>query len=180
MILGRRSLLALAASLPAALDPRKPRAGEPTIGQLQLSDPPRPVPALHWTDAAGAQHGLAEYAGRGVVLNFWATWCGPCVAEMPSLAALAGLLAGKGIVVLPVSNDSDGAGAVRAFYAAHHIAGLGVWLDPQGDGLQAVGGAGLPTTLIVDRKGREVARIAGAADWAAAGTAETVGALCDN
>ncbi len=130
---------------------------------VALDTPEAPAPAT-FTDEAGREHRLADFAGRGLVVNLWATWCVPCVAEMPALAALAARL-GEGATVLPLSSDHGGAAAVRAFYAAHGIATLPVWLDPGGLAARAWGARGIPTTLILDRAGRERARLEGGADW---------------
>jgi len=111
---------------------------------------------------------MGKLKGKVVVLNLWATWCVPCVAELPSLVALAGKLAAAGIVVLPLSDDRGGAPVVQRFYQTHSIAGLGVWLDPKGMAAEALGARGLPTTIIIDRQGRERARLEGGADWASA------------
>ncbi len=135
-----------------------------SIDRLVALDPPEaPAPAT-FTDEAGHEHRLADFAGRGLVVNLWATWCVPCVAEMPALAALAARL-GEGALVLPLSSDHGGAAAVRAFYAAHGIATLPVWLDPGGLAARAWGARGIPTTLILDRAGRERGRLEGGADW---------------
>ena len=143
-------------------------AGVPLQGVSALvpTAPPAPMPGLGFADASGAPHTLAEFSGKGVVLNLWATWCVPCVAELPSLAALVGRLGPSGIVVVPLSNDRGGAPVVQKFYASHAIAGLGVWLDPNGLMGEALHTRGLPTTIIVDRQGRERGRLEGAADWA--------------
>ncbi|MBV9735387.1 MAG: TlpA family protein disulfide reductase [Acidisphaera sp.] len=144
------------------------------IGAMTLADPPKPAPALHFLDARGNRHDLAEYAGKGVVLNLWATWCVPCVAEMPALAKLAAAVADAGIIVLPLSSDHGGAPVVEAFYRAHAIGGLGVWLDPLGAVIDALGAHGIPTTVLLDRQGRERGRIEGAVDWARPDAAEAV------
>ena len=83
-------------------------------------------------DANGAEHHLSEFRGRGMVVNLWATWCAPCVAEMPSLAALSKALAPADIAVLPLSSDRGGAPAVKAWFEAHGIAALPVLIDPKG------------------------------------------------
>ena len=141
-----------------------------SISALVSTDPPKPMPDIHFTDAAGAVHGLAEYAGKAVVLNLWATWCIPCVAELPALAELALKGEAAGVVVLPLSSDRGGADAVRHFYAAHGLQGLPILLDPKGEVERALGARGIPTTLLIDRQGRERGRLEGAADWASAAT----------
>ena len=152
---------------PVVLHPAPPPAVQLRGAEaLTAVDPPVVPPAIRLVDADGRAHGLGEFAGKAVVLNLWATWCQPCIAELPSLAALARRGAAEGIVVLPVSSDSGGAAAVQRYYAAHGIDGLGVWLDPKGDAGRALGARGIPTTLIIDRRGRERARLEGSADWA--------------
>ncbi len=142
-------------------------AGDVTAwaGLTPLDPPVVPAPA-GFTDGAGKAYTLADFAGQGVIVNLWATWCVPCVAEMPQLAAAAEALAGARIAVLPLSSDRGGAEVVRSFYASHDIGGLEVWLDPKGAAARAWGARGLPTTLVIDRRGREVARLEGAREWA--------------
>jgi thiol-disulfide isomerase/thioredoxin len=137
-----------------------------SIATLVPTDPPGPMPELRFLDASGAAHTLGEFAGRGIVLNLWATWCVPCVAELPALAELARHGEAEGIVVVPLSSDRGGAEVVRRFYAAHHLETLPVWLDPKGEAGRALGARGIPTTLVIDREGRERGRLEGAADWA--------------
>lgn len=135
------------------------------IAALKRIEPPVRPPAAQFTDAAGAPHTLGDFAGKGLVVNLWATWCPPCVAEMPALQGLAEAVARDAILVLPLSADFGGAPVVRKFYAAHGITALKIWLDPKGAAGQAWGARGLPTTLIIDREGRERGRIEGAVDW---------------
>jgi thiol-disulfide isomerase/thioredoxin len=148
-----------------------------SMAALKPTVPPAALPSFGFLDAKGDRHGMAEFAGRGVVLNFWATWCGPCVAELPSLMVLAGRVAGRGVVVLPLSTDRGGQTVVRAFYASHGIDGLGVWLDPKGEAAEAFGLRGLPTTVIVGRDGRERGRLEGGAAWGSDAAVERVLAL---
>ena len=139
--------------------------------------PAAALPAAVFLDAAGSERRVGGFAGRGLVVNLWATWCVPCVAEMPALARMARLLEGDGISVLPLSSDRGGAAVVRAFYAAHGIEGLGVWLDPAGALQRAWGARGLPTTVVIDRAGMERGRLEGAVDWASAEALAGVRAL---
>ena len=121
--------------------------------------PPAALPALAFTTADGVRRTLADYAGRGVILNFWATWCTPCVSEMPALDALAGAMAASKppMTVLAVSLDRAGAAAVTPFYASHGIRNLPVLLDPHSETMMALRLDGIPTTLVIDRGGQEVA-----------------------
>jgi len=120
---------------------------------------------LAFTNAKGKKLTLADYAGHVLVVNFWATWCGPCVDEIPSFAALAPQIKGFGGLILPVSIDMDGAAAVGPFYASHAIAGLPVLLDPDADNLALLNSDGVPVSLVINAGGQAVARMDGAADW---------------
>lgn len=140
------------------------------ITSLVPANPPRELATATFHDAEGATLTLADYAGRGLVVNLWATWCAPCVAEMPELQSLARLLAGEGILVLPLSSDRGGAAVVRRFYESHRIEALPILLDPKGAAARAWGVRGLPTTLIIDRQGREQGRVEGGIDWASDAT----------
>ena len=140
-------------------------------------DPPAPLPPFSFTDADGKALRVADYTGangRGIVLNFWATWCAPCVAEMPSLALLARALEADHIAVLPVSADRGGAGVVTPFFRNHGIEGLPILLDPGSEAVHALRLAGLPTTVLVGPDGLERARLEGSADWGSPEAAKLV------
>lgn len=134
-------------------------------GLVPASPSAPPAPAV-FLNGDGDERRIADFAGQGLVLNLWATWCVPCVVELPQLEAAARALKADRIQVLPLSSDRGGAPVVRRFFAAHDIQGLGVWLDPKGSAARAWGARGLPTTLIIDRQGREVARLEGPYGWA--------------
>ena len=132
---------------------------------------PYDPPAFSFTDAAGKPLTFADYRGRGLLVNFWATWCGPCKAEMPTLAALNRTLLPDGILVLPISVDTQGAAAVKPYFKAHHIHGLPVLLDPSSNALEIFHAQGIPLSLVINRQGQIVARTLGGANWATAAAA---------
>jgi thiol-disulfide isomerase/thioredoxin len=134
-------------------------------GIERLREETRPAAAIAFRDAEGREHDLTGFAGRGLILNFWATWCPPCVAEMPALDRLQKIVAGEGIAVLALSSDRGGKTQVEAFYERLGLRHLGIWLDPRGAAGRAMGVRGLPTTVILDRKGLERARLEGEAEW---------------
>ena len=178
MLITRRGLVAGAAAgtLAAGLMPRKLRAAQLPVltSVMKLVDPPLPAPDIAFVDADGKQHHLPEFRGRGMVINLWATWCPPCVEEMPSLAALSKALAPDDIAVLPLSSDHGGAKAVEAFFARRNITGLPVLLDPEGAATRAFKAPGLPTSVVIDKQGRQVARVEGGANWSAPDAIEAV------
>nr|WP_246526986.1 TlpA disulfide reductase family protein [Plastoroseomonas hellenica] len=123
------------------------------------------MPEFGFTDAEGASKSPADFPGKALLVNFWATWCPPCVAEMPALDRLQAMLASEGIQVLALSSDRGGRAQVEPFYQRNSLRNLGVWLDPRGAAGRAFGVRGLPTTVLIDRSGSEVARAEGAAEW---------------
>jgi thiol-disulfide isomerase/thioredoxin len=176
-LITRRSLLAAGGTLAAGLIARKSQAAVvlgDLASHLALTDPPVTPPEIVFVAADGSEHHLAEFVGHGMVINLWATWCVPCVAEMPALAALSKTLAPNDIAVLPLSSDRGGVSVVEAFYTQHGITGLPVLLDPKGAAARAWQAHGIPTSLIIDRKGQERARLEGSADWSTPTAAETI------
>lgn len=111
------------------------------------------------------RRGFADYRGRAVLLNVWATWCGPCIGEMPSLAAFAKAARAAGIVVLPVSIDRNGADAVRPFFARSRIEGLPVLADADGSTRRAFSIGAVPVTFLVAADGTVRGRLDSGADW---------------
>ena len=126
---------------------------------------PRPAPMAEFKTAGGKHLTLADFRGRVVLLNIWATWCGPCRSEMPSLDRLQALHQGDGLAVLTVSVDSEGFSAVRRFFAQSGIRNLGLYLDVDGATANAVGTQSIPTTLLIDRDGKVIGSLVGAMQW---------------
>jgi len=135
------------------------------LGNFQATTPPRAAPVQPFEPESGRQRTLADYRGRGVVLNFWATWCAPCVREMPQLDRLSKILDGGAIQVLALSEDRAGAPLVKKFFDVNGIRNLEVLVDGGGRMMREVKLKGLPTTILIDRQGLEVGRVVGMADW---------------
>lgn len=143
-----------------ALPPRSTTPPEFTKRQV-----PAALPDVGFTDGDGRRQTLADFRGKIVLLNVWATWCPPCRKEMPSLDRLQAKLGGDDFEVLPLAVDRGGADAVRRFFAATGVRHLAVEVDPSTEAQAALGIPGLPTTILINRQGREVGRFVGAADW---------------
>lgn len=128
-------------------------------------DQPRPLPDLHFADDGGRSRSLAEFHGRAIILNIWATWCIPCRKEMPTLDHLQAIFGGSDALVMPLSIDHQGPEVVKAFYRETGIRSLGIYVDQSGAASSALNVIGIPTTLLLDREGREIGRKIGPADW---------------
>ena len=123
-----------------------------------------PAPAGEFEDPDGEAVSFAVFQGKPLLVNLWATWCAPCVAEMPTLDALAGRTNGK-LQVLTLSQDSDGRDKVEAFFNEHKFKTIESYLDPKMEMMGALKVDTLPTTILYDAQGREVWRVTGREDW---------------
>ena len=132
-----------------------------------MSDPP-PLTTRTLRDASGGETNLAAFTGEVLVVNLWATWCAPCMEEMPTLGALQRRYQGR-LRVVPVSVDGE-ADRAKAQRELARLSGgsLPFLIDISRGVLFDLQASGMPVTIIYDREGRELARLAGGADWASA------------
>lgn len=142
-------------------------------GSLDTSHKGEALPALTLTDHAGRKLALASLAGKPLLVNLWATWCAPCVAELPTLDALATSRAGS-LRVLTVSQDMSGTEKVADFLKARGATHLEPWLDPNNDLAFHYQVTTLPTTILYDAQGREVWRYVGGHDWSGPDAADLI------
>jgi thiol-disulfide isomerase/thioredoxin len=148
----------VAAAAPAA-------APRPPINTIDRSHAGEAAPKVMFEKSpTGEKASLADYRGRRVLVNLWATWCAPCLAEMPELDALAAAKKGK-VVVLPLSQDMEGWQAVKKFFKPGRFQTLVPVLDQPGSFAERIGARGLPMSVLYDEKGREVWRVAGTLKW---------------
>lgn len=174
--------LILAGSV-AGCDREKRRAGQDAppqanIGAGQAADAPgiesfahkvdrshagEPAPSASFRGPDDAPVTLAAFRGRPLLVNLWATWCAPCIAEMPTLDALAAAR-GKTMTVVAVAEDLQGAAVVDPWFQKAGLKALQPYLDPENRLLDAAG-AVLPTSIFYDGEGREIWRVVGAIDW---------------
>ena len=177
-------LTVLLAGCDTGAEPDAQAASTPTVGSrardatltgtLDRSLAGDEVPAVTVRQPDGTELALNEMDGQPFLLNLWATWCAPCVVEMPLLDDMAGDLGGK-VRVVTVSEDLRGADAVKPFFADHKFAALEPWMDPDNALAFAYGGgAVLPLTILYDGAGKEVWRVIGAYDWSSAEAHEAV------
>jgi len=148
---------------PPSTNAAREEAEYPT-GELDRSHAGTPAPAVVFEDPFGRPARLSDFRGRPVLVNLWATWCGPCVVEMPSLDALA-RRQGQTVRVLALSQDMGGRQKVTDFFAEHRFERLEPFLDAQLGFMTALRIDTLPTTILYDARGMEVWRMTGMADW---------------
>ena len=138
-------------------------ASYPT-GRLDRSHAGTPAPDVTFEDPSGRPARIADFRGRPVLVNLWATWCAPCVVEMPSLEALAAR-EGDSLVVLALSQDFGGRQKVTDFFQRHRFVELEAYLDGNMAFMTALRIDTLPTTILYNAEGEEVWRMTGLADW---------------
>jgi thiol-disulfide isomerase/thioredoxin len=154
------------------------------IAGIQAADEGLKLPNLTFTDASGAQKSLADWKGRTVLLNLWATWCVPCRKEMPALSALEQKLGSQNFEVVTVNIDTRDPEKPKAWLKDVGVDGLNYYADPSAkvfQDLKVIGKAlGMPTTLLVDPSGCEIATLAGPAEWASEDAVKFVSAAIKN
>ena len=161
------SALPLAGAAAESLKDLDTRADGSRVLNMVVHDKARHVPAFNFIDIDGNYLSLESFRGRTVALHFWATWCIPCRAELPTVDALQNRLGGKNFTFVPLSVDRDGADLVRRYYADHGIEHLPVYVDEGMNAAQAMRVNGIPYTILINREGLEIARILGDRDWTA-------------
>jgi thiol-disulfide isomerase/thioredoxin len=139
------------------------RAGD--MQKLVVHSDPKEMIDIGFSDEAGNDVMLEDYKGKVVLLNFWATWCPPCRAEMPSIDALQADLGGDDFTVVTIATGRNAIPSIKKFFDEAEIKNLPILLDPKRDFSRANAVFGLPTTVILDAEGHEIARMQGDADW---------------
>ena len=137
---------------------------EPFLALLDLTRQGQRAPALAFVDGAGREVTLQSYAGESLVVNFWASWCAPCIVEMPALNALSQAFSGQGLRVLAINTDFDASVGAQWLQAAG-LEALEPFYDATGNAFFDAGGTGLPYSLIIDPSGLIIAELFGDAPW---------------
>ena len=159
------------AALPAGLIPQAGQAfaaGPPRSGgmeQFTLNDPPRPVPDTPFVDGAGKELTLADFRGRVILVNFWATWCAPCIRELPSLDRLQADMGSKEFEVVAITVDRKGSEIAGPFLRKLGVESLAVNVDNHMSLARALGLRGMPSTYLIDRDSKIVGSLTGLAEW---------------
>jgi thiol-disulfide isomerase/thioredoxin len=143
------------------------------LGEFIPVSPPLPAPPISFVDLAGNTVSLSDFTGKMVLVNLWATWCEPCLREMPSLGRMQARLGDK-ITVVAVSEDRGGSKAVEPFIGKLGLKSIKTYLDPKSTAERAFKVHGLPTSFLIDRQGRIIGRVEGAAEWDAPKLLETL------
>jgi thiol-disulfide isomerase/thioredoxin len=126
---------------------------------------PKVIPEIHFQAQDGRTRTLAEFRGKVVLVNVWATWCGPCREEMPTLDRLQVELGGPDFEVVALSIDRGGFDVVGKFFAEVGVTHLAMYLDSDMEAASALSAVGLPISLLIDRDGTEIGRLIGPAKW---------------
>jgi thiol-disulfide isomerase/thioredoxin len=150
------------------MDGAKHAAGPPisgTVAKFTPTDPGRPAPIEPFYDADGNEITLHDFGDKVVLLNLWATWCAPCIREMPSLDRLQAALGGDRFQVVAVSVDRRGVEAVRPYFQRLEIANLSIYVEPTNQLANALGLQVLPSTIVVGPRGLMRGHIIGAVEW---------------
>lgn len=137
------------------------------LERLKPEEKAAPVPAVAFSDAKGGQHILSQFKGRYVLVNLWATWCAPCVAELPALAKLQQSVPASQLQIVAVNVGRSTPSETASFLKQHRAGALTVYVDSNVALVRAFGAYGLPLSVLIDPDGKEVARAVGPSEWSA-------------
>ena len=167
--IGAGAIWLAAALLPSdPVAPLSTAAGPPLNGDMStfdLSPSPNPAPDISFSDLSGNTLGLEDFRGQVLVVNYWATWCAPCLRELPSLERMQAAVDHPEFRLLAISIDREGVEKVAPFLDENDFGGLPAYLDPSGQSAIDLEVFGMPTTIVFDRQGREIGRYTGATEW---------------
>lgn len=141
----------------------------PNVGQMAafvIRPEPQPLPELRFQTGSGEERTVASWKGRVFLMNLWATWCAPCIKELPDLARLQAEMGSNEFEVVAVSVDRSGAAGAQRFLDKTGSTALALYVDPTARLANTVGALGLPATILIGRDGREIGRLLGPAEWA--------------
>jgi thiol-disulfide isomerase/thioredoxin len=155
-------LISVAGGSAAEDNPSEPERTR--LGEFIPASPLLPAPAISFVDLAGNTVSLSEFTGKIVLVNLWATWCEPCLREMPSLERVQSHFGDK-IAVVAISEDHGGRKTVEPFIDKLGLKSVKIYLDPKSAMERAFKVQGLPTSFLIDRGGRVLGRVEGAAEW---------------
>ena len=148
------------------------QAPEAKADKLDRSHKGTPIPAVTLVDNTGETLDLGSFKGKPLLINLWATWCAPCIAEMPTLEALAAR-EGERVTVLPISEDVGQIDKVVEILRRRKLDHIQPWVDDKGD-LGFKYGGNLPVTVLFDSEGKEVWRFTGGNDWTSPEAAQLI------
>ena len=156
-------ILGLTLSTPIAHSQSEVKGGE--LSSLKIHKAAINIPKIEFIDQSGRKISNANFIGKVSVINLWATWCSPCVKELPSIDRLAKSVNRENIKIYAVSQDRAGNKIVPAYFQKLNLKNLTIYLDNQGSLMAAFKTPVLPTTVIIDKNGMEIARLVGGINW---------------
>jgi thiol-disulfide isomerase/thioredoxin len=136
---------------------------KPVRAEINRFSPAKTLPDFSFADANNQTLTLDNFKGKSIILNLWAEWCKPCVAELPELDLLEDIIGKDNITIIPVSIGNSTASEVQDFYDSLSIKNLAVYIDQ--NTYQSLAAIGIPTTILINKEGKEVARINGYVNW---------------
>jgi thiol-disulfide isomerase/thioredoxin len=185
-ILSRRTtIIGLAACLYSAISngTAASAAGPELTGHMQnfqLAPSTQSRPADTWNDESGKPVSLADFAGKVVMVNFWASWCPPCLRELPSINRLQATLGGKDFTIVALNIDQAGKPIAKRLSRKLKLDKLALYLDPKSAVTKSWKIKTMPTTILFDQKGREVGRLEGGVEWDTPATVSLVKFFIEN